>query len=139
MRKACEKFETPVTGGNVSFYNQASMGGKVEPVYPTPTIGMLGVLPDKKFLTGIGFKKPGDHIYLIGKSHNDINCSEYLYAYHKVKLSPAPVFDLEEEYRVQQIIMELIQRGLLESCNDVSDGGLFVTLFESAHAGKNGV
>ena len=138
MRKACEKFETPVTGGNVSFYNQASMGGVVEPVYPTPTIGMLGVLPDKKFLTGIGFKKPGHHIYMIGQSHNDINCSEYLYSYHKVKLSPAPVFNLDEEHKVQQLVTELIQSGVVESCNDVSDGGLFVTLFESGHVNKLG-
>lgn len=138
MKKACEKFETPVTGGNVSFYNQASMGGVVEPVYPTPTIGMLGVLPYKKFFTGIGFKKPGQHIYMIGQAHNDINCSEYLYAYHKVKLSPPPVFNLDEEYKVQQLITELIQSGVVESCNDVSDGGLFVTLFESGHVNKLG-
>jgi phosphoribosylformylglycinamidine synthase subunit PurL len=138
MRKACEKFETPVTGGNVSFYNQSSMKGIIEPVFPTPTIGMLGVLPDKKFLTGIGFKKPGHHIYLIGQSHNDINCSEYLYAYHKVKLSPPPVFDLQEEYNVQKIVSALIQSEVVESCHDVSDGGLFVTLFESAYTGKLG-
>ncbi|MFW5793042.1 MAG: phosphoribosylformylglycinamidine synthase subunit PurL [Bacteroidota bacterium] len=138
MSKACEIFKTPVTGGNVSFYNQTSKGSKVEPVFPTPVIGMLGILTDKKFMTGLGFKKPGHKIYLIGKSQNDINCSEYLYAYHKVKLSPPPAFKLDEEYNVQNIVKELIQKNFVESCNDISDGGLFVSLFESAHAGKLG-
>lgn len=138
MRKACEKFETPVTGGNVSFYNQTSMGNKVEPVFPTPVIGMLGILPDKKFITSLNFKKKGHHIYLIGKSQNDINCSEYIYAYHEVKLSPPPAFNLDEEYDVQKITSQLIQNELIESCNDISDGGLFVSLFESANAGRLG-
>ncbi|MFO8067419.1 MAG: phosphoribosylformylglycinamidine synthase subunit PurL [Bacteroidales bacterium] len=138
MRKACEKFETPVTGGNVSFYNQTSMGNKVEPVFPTPVIGMLGILPDKKFITSLNFKKKGHHIYLIGKSQNDINCSEYLYAYHEVKLSPPPAFNLDEEYDVQKITSQLIQNELIESCNDISDGGLFVSMFESANAGRLG-
>lgn len=132
MGKACEKFGTPVTGGNVSFYNQSTIGGKVEAVFPTPTIGMLGLIENKNHHTTLAFKEKGHMIYLIGRSHNDISSSEYLYSYHGIKASPAPFFDLEEEYRIQKAVMDLIQMNLLQSANDVSDGGLFVSLFESA-------
>jgi phosphoribosylformylglycinamidine synthase len=129
MSTACKKFETPVTGGNVSFYNQSSYEG---PVFPTPTIGMIGIVQDKKFQTSLGFKNEGDIIYIIGKSYNDISSSEYLYSYHKVKNSPAPRFDLDEEFTVQQAIKTLIKNALINSAHDISDGGLFITLFESA-------
>jgi len=138
MGMACRKFETPVTGGNVSFYNQTSIKNIVEPVYPTPTIGMLGVMEDKKLLTSIPFKNEGDSIYLIGKSVNDIACSEYLYDYHNIKLSPAPYFNIEEEFEVHQLIKELIRSKLLSSCHDISEGGLFISLFESAAPNKLG-
>ncbi len=138
MSKACEMFGTPVTGGNVSFYNQSSSGETTKPVFPTPVIGMLGLIHDKKHITGIGFKKAQDLIYLIGQSRNDIGSSEYLYNYHGVKLSQAPFFDLEEEYALQQIIQDLIRSGVVNSTHDVADGGLFVTLFESAKAGNIG-
>ncbi len=138
MTKACEKFGTPVTGGNVSFYNQATSGNKTEPVFPTPVIGMLGLLEDKGHATGIGFKNHGDRIYLIGQSRNDVGSSEYLHRYHQVKLSPAPYFDLEEEHAVQRALFQLIRQGIVQSAHDVSDGGLFITLFESAKAGNMG-
>jgi phosphoribosylformylglycinamidine synthase subunit PurL len=131
MTTACKKFSTPVTGGNVSFYNQTAMGNTIEPIHPTPVIGMLGVLPDKKFQTTLEFKKAGDKIFLLGKSYNDISSSEYLYSYHKVKLSPPPHFDLDEEYKLQDLVKELVKTGLTSSVHDVSDGGLFVTLAES--------
>lgn len=131
MGNACKKFDTPVTGGNVSFYNQYSEGGKVEAVYPTPTIGMIGILDKKQQMT-LDFKTKDDSIYLIGKPQEDINSSEYLYSYHKVKLSPAPYFNLDEEYKVQQVVGKLIEKKLIESAHDISDGGLFVTLIESA-------
>lgn len=138
MTKACKRFGTPVTGGNVSFYNQATKGNKTEPVFPTPVIGMLGLLIDKKHATGIGFRKPGDRIYLIGQSRNDVGSSEYLYQYHKVKLSPPPYFDLDEEYALQQAVLNLVREGIVQSAHDVADGGLFTTLFESAKAGNIG-
>ncbi len=138
MAKACEKFETPVTGGNVSFYNQSTLNGKEVPVFPSPVIGMIGLMEDKKNITGIGFKNEGDQIFLIGKSRNDINCSEYLYRWHKIKKSPAPYFDLEEEYELQELVKQLIREHVIESAHDVSDGGLFVTLFESARENKLG-
>ncbi|RPH29083.1 MAG: phosphoribosylformylglycinamidine synthase subunit PurL [Bacteroidales bacterium] len=132
MGAACEKFKTPVTGGNVSFYNQATMGGKEEAVFPTPTIGMLGLLENKNHHTTLAFQEKGHMIYLIGRSHNDISSSEYLSSYHGVKESPAPYFNLDEEYNVQQAVYELISRNYIQSAHDVSDGGLFITLLESA-------
>jgi phosphoribosylformylglycinamidine synthase len=143
MGKACTKFKTPVTGGNVSFYNQASSVGKAggnvnNAVFPTPTIGMLGILPNKKTATSLAFKNAGDRIYLIGERVEDINCSEYLYSYHGVKLSPAPYFDLDKEYEMQQTVIKVIEKGLIQSAHDVSDGGLFISLAESAMPNKFG-
>jgi phosphoribosylformylglycinamidine synthase II len=129
MGKACRKFKTPVTGGNVSFYNQSSDEG---PVFPTPVIGMLGILESKSNRMTLDFKKAGDSIFLIGESVNDINCSEYLYSFHKVKLSPAPTFDIDTELAVQDVVKDLIKKNLIQSAHDISDGGLFITLCESA-------
>jgi phosphoribosylformylglycinamidine synthase len=129
MSEACTKFETPVTGGNVSFYNQSSDEG---PVFPTPTIGMLGVLDDISTLMTSDFKQPGDLIYMIGDSANDIASSQYLASYHKILAAPAPYFDLEEEYTMQQMVKELIRYKVIVSAHDVSDGGLFIALTESA-------
>lgn len=129
MSKACEKFKTPVTGGNVSFYNQSSYEG---PVFPTPTIGMIGLLEDKSLQTSLDFKTEGDVIYLVGESKNDISSSEYLYSYCQVKASPAPYFDLDTEFKVQQAISQVIKNKLVQSAHDVSDGGLFMNLLESA-------
>lgn len=133
--EACTTFNTPVTGGNVSFYNQSSFEG---PVFPTPVIGMLGIVHDKNKVMTLDFKQEGDLIYLIGECRNDINSSEYLYSWHKVKGSPAPYFDLQEEYEVQAAVKGLIQQGLIQSAHDCSDGGLFVALAESAMAGNLG-
>jgi phosphoribosylformylglycinamidine synthase len=130
MGRACEKFGTPVTGGNVSFYNQSTIGGKDEAVFPTPTIGMLGILENKNHHTTLAFKEKGHMIYLIGRSHNDISSSEYLYSYHGIKASPAPYFNLDEEEKLQQVVLQLISKNLVQSANDVSDGGLFISLLE---------
>ena len=128
MGEACNKFRTPVTGGNVSFYNQSEDG----PVYPTPTIGMVGVLDDMNNKMGMKFTHPGDLIYLVGKSYNDINCSEYLHHLCGVTHSPAPHFELDEEYAVQQSIANLIEKNVIHSAHDIAEGGLFTTLLESA-------
>jgi phosphoribosylformylglycinamidine synthase len=135
MIKSCEKFDTPVTGGNVSFYNQSSDEG---PVFPTPTIGMLGLLDDISNKMTLNFSKAGDLIYLVGPVKEDIASSEYLYSFRKEKKSPTPAFDLDEEYNVQQAIKKVIAGKLVVSVHDVSDGGLFVALAESAMAGKLG-
>ena len=129
MSEACTKFETPVTGGNVSFYNQSSDEG---PVFPTPTIGMLGVLDDIKSFMTSDFKAAGDLIYLIGESVNDIASSQYLASFHNITACPAPYFDLEKEYAMHQVIKQLISQRLIASAHDVSDGGLYIALLESA-------
>jgi phosphoribosylformylglycinamidine synthase len=138
MSKACKKFKTPVTGGNVSFYNQSALEGTEVPVFPTPTIGMLGVVEDKKHITSLAFKGKSDLIYLIGQSENDISSSEYLASYHGVKESSAPKFDLDAEYDMQQTIIKLIRAGVIESAHDVADGGLFITLLESSFVNNVG-
>lgn len=128
MTEACNKFDTPVTGGNVSFYNQSPSG----PVYPTPTIGMVGILENADNKMTLDFKNEGDIIYLLGKSHNDINCSEYLHKIRGIEFSPHPYFNLDEEFRLHQTVSKLISGRMIESAHDISEGGLFVTLAESA-------
>jgi len=132
MSKACLKFETPVTGGNVSFYNQSVIDGKEVPVFPTPTIGMIGVIEDKNKIMTLDFKYKGDLIFIIGNSYDDISSSEYLVSYHGINESSAPYFDLEEEFLNQKIVKELILDDLINSAHDVSDGGVFITLTEMA-------
>ncbi len=132
MSAACTKFQTPVTGGNVSFYNHSKTGDKEIPVFPTPTIGMLGILKDKNRMMTLDFKQPGHAVFLIGKTTDDFASSEYLYSFHSIKNSPAPYFNLDEELQMQQVIIQLIEKGLIASAHDVSDGGLFITLLESS-------
>ncbi|MES2374422.1 MAG: phosphoribosylformylglycinamidine synthase subunit PurL [Bacteroidota bacterium] len=127
MGDACRKFKTPVTGGNVSFYNQNPDG----PVYPTPTIGMVGILDDFSNRMTLNFKQADDVILLIGKQQNDIGSSEYLHKLKKTEYSPAPYFDLDEELAVQQFVANLIKDKLIQSAHDISEGGLAITLLES--------
>jgi len=127
MGEACRKFDTPVTGGNVSFYNQNPEGA----VYPTPTIGMVGLLDDVNRKMTMDFKSDYDLIYLLGKGSGDIASSEYLHKVHQVEYSPAPQFDIEEELALQKKVLELIKKGIIESAHDISEGGLFISLVES--------
>lgn len=138
MGEACRALNTPVTGGNVSFYNQTTIKGETIPVNPTPTIGMLGILEDKSYQTSLAFQKKGDMIFMLGKCCNDLSSSEYLYAYHKIKKSPAPNFDLSFEVRLVNIMQELAKQNLVQSMHDVSDGGLYVSLVESSIPNKLG-
>jgi phosphoribosylformylglycinamidine synthase len=127
MGEACRKFDTPVTGGNVSFYNQSPDG----PVYPTPTIGMVGLLDDVSQKMTMYFKNPGDSIYLLGHIKNDFNSSEYLHKFHIVEHSPAPHINLDEEVLLHDTILQLIAKQSIQSAHDVSEGGLMITLIES--------
>ncbi len=127
MGAACLKFNTPVTGGNVSFYNQSPDG----PVYPTPTIGMVGIIENVEDKMTMDFKNAGDIIYLIGEHRNDIGSSEYLHKIVGEEYSTCPHFDLDEEYDLQQTVARLIREKTIQSAHDVSEGGLFVTLAES--------
>jgi len=132
MGEACRRFGTPVTGGNVSFYNQYTRQGETIPVYPTPTIGMLGLLDDYDQMMTLDFKQAGDQIYLIGTSRNDLGSSEYLRGVLGVEHSNCPHFDLEEEVAVQGLVKKVIENQLVQSVHDVSDGGLLANLLESA-------
>jgi len=129
MGEACKKFDTPVTGGNVSFYNQSSDN---DAVFPTPTIGMVGLIEGNKPHMTMDFKNAGDVIYLLGNSKNDIASSHYLAHYHKVQYSPAPYFNLDEEHQLHKALLGLINGNYIESAHDCSEGGLFITLLESA-------
>ena len=126
MGEACRKFNTPVTGGNVSFYNQNPEGA----VYPTPTIGMVGILDDFGTRTTLDYKETGDVILLIGEQQNDIASSEYLHKIKGVEFSPAPHFELDEEFAVQKFVTSIIKEQLIKSAHDISEGGLIVTLIE---------
>lgn len=128
MKLACEQFDTPVTGGNVSLYNQSEDG----PIFPTPTIGMVGVIDDAAAHMSLDFKATGHKLYLLGKQVEDIHSSEYLYSYHKVALSPAPYVNLLEEHQLQKCLYQLIREAAISSAHDVSDGGLIVAMLESA-------
>ncbi len=128
MGEACRKFDTPVTGGNVSFYNQSPEG----PVYPTPTIGMVGLLDDIKNKMSLDFKNEGDLIYLLGKVVDDFASSEYLHKIRKIEFSKVPYFNLEEEFRLHEVLKEIISEKLIVSAHDLSEGGLAVALLESS-------
>jgi phosphoribosylformylglycinamidine synthase II len=138
MSKACLKFQTPVTGGNVSFYNQTKIDGKEEPVFPTPTIGMIGVIKDKSKIMTLDFKTKGDLIFLVGESKDCIASSEYLVAYHGITESPAPYFDLEKEFAMQETVKGLIDKKLINAAHDCADGGLFTALIEMSFPNKLG-
>lgn len=135
MGKACRKFDTPVTGGNVSFYNQSTNGNAV---YPTPTIGMVGIIEKPEHHMTLDFKQVGDLIYLVGEAKNDLGSSQYLAKLKGVEYSPCPQFNLDEEYAVQMAVYDTITAGLLSSTHDISEGGLFVACLESAMAGGTG-
>jgi phosphoribosylformylglycinamidine synthase II len=134
MGDACRRFDTPVTGGNVSFYNQNPDGA----VYPTPTIGMVGLLENVNDKMTLDFKEEGDLVFLLGIPTNDIGSSEYLHKIQKVEFSPAPHFDIEEEARLQGKVAELIAAKVIRSAHDIAEGGLFVALAESSFPGGLG-
>jgi len=132
MGEACRLLDTPVTGGNVSFYNQSVIGNTTEPVHPTPSIGMVGIIEDVDHFTSLDFKNNGDVIYLLGNQREDINSSEYLREVHGVHSSPPPHFNEVEEMALQAAVIEIIEGGLINSAHDTADGGLFQTLLESS-------
>ncbi len=134
MSEACIKLETPVTGGNVSFYNQWEKG----PVHPTPTIGMVGVMEDPKKMMTMNFKKAGDTIFILGKQTDSLGSSEYLSEIHDVEYSNAPHFDIEEEVLLQKNIRSLIEDGLINSAHDIAEGGMIIALVEMGRMNKLG-
>jgi phosphoribosylformylglycinamidine synthase II len=127
MAEACRALGTPVTGGNVSFYNETEGEG----VYPTPVIGMLGLIEDARHTTTQWFKETGDVILLLGVTRNDLGASELLSVMAGEASGAVPRLDLEAEKAVQKVCLEAIQAGLVRSAHDCSDGGLAVALAES--------
>jgi phosphoribosylformylglycinamidine synthase len=127
MREACEVFDTPVTGGNVSFYNETEGRG----IYPTPVIGMVGLLEDRNHTTTQWFKNDDRTIVLLGRNGDDLGASEYLASHGRLE-GRLPRLDLDFERRVQEACLKIIRLGLVESAHDVSDGGLAIALAECA-------
>src|SRR5436189_1496765 len=132
VAEACRAFGTPVTGGNVSLYNESPLGV----VDPTPTIAMVGLIDDEKHITTQWFKEEGDVILLVGAaavndSGYNLGGSRYLKVCHGLKIGPPPHVDLAHEINVQNAVRDLIREGLVQSAHDCSEGGLAVTLAES--------
>lgn len=124
--EACRVLETPVTGGNVSFYNESPTAA----VYPTPVIGMLGILDDVAYATTASFKQAGDEIAFLGTNLEEVGGSEYLKVIHSQVAGDCPALDLQKEKAVQSACLALIHQRLLSSAHDVADGGLAVALAE---------
>jgi phosphoribosylformylglycinamidine synthase II len=138
MGEACEAFGTPVTGGNVSFYNQIEEEDRTVPVFPSPVIGMMGSMEDREKMMTLDMKEKGDLIYLLGEVSDDINASEYLVSWHGIRRSLAPHFDLGSERKLQSALRDMIGQNAVRSAHDVSDGGLFVSLVEKGIPGGYG-
>ncbi len=126
MSKACTALGTPVVGGNVSFYNETSGNA----IYPTPTVGMVGLIEDLEKHTDQWFKDEGDMIALVGENLEEIGGSEYLKALHGIDRGRPPAIDLEKEKNVQGACLKAIKAGIIKSAHDVSEGGLAVALAE---------
>jgi phosphoribosylformylglycinamidine synthase len=126
MGEACRFFDTPVTGGNVSFYNESPNTA----VYPTPTIGMLGLVEDLSHVTTSYFKDEGDLIYVLGEDKEELGGSEYLKIIHNKVAGDSPLIDLAVEKKLHNVILELIRKKLIKSAHDISEGGIVCALAE---------
>ncbi len=133
MGDACRELGTPVTGGNVSFYNESGDSA----IWPTATIGMLGLLEDHRFAVGVAFR-PGSAVYLLGETLPELGGSEFAEVVLGVVSGRPPALDLARERALHRLVREAARRGLLVSAHDCSDGGLAVALAESAIAGGTG-
>ena len=138
LGEACVALGTPVTGGNVSLYNQYRTDAGVKAVYPTPTVGMVGVLPDVSRRATTGFKRDGDVILLVGENTDELGASEYLAWVHGLEVGNPPRLDLDRAKALTEGVSSLIQAGLCDTAHDLSDGGLAVALAEMALAGDWG-
>ena len=133
--EACRALNTPVTGGNVSFYNEAGDTA----VYPTPVIGMVGLLENINQSTTIEFKGAGDFIVTLGALNGCLGGSEYLRTIHGKIQGPIPHLNLELEMGIQELCLEAIKKGIIKSAHDLSDGGLAVNISESIVHSKQGL
>jgi phosphoribosylformylglycinamidine synthase len=149
ISEACKEFKTPVTGGNVSLYNETlDSEGNPQPIYPTPVIGMVGIIPDLTKICGQGWQNEGDFIYLLGlpiesqienqKSKIVLGASEYLAAIHGIVAGKPPEVDYDLERIVQAACREGIRQGWVRSAHDSAEGGLAVALAEACISGNLG-
>lgn len=134
ISKACLALNAPVIGGNVSFYNESNGAA----IYPTPVIGMVGLIEDVDHITTQSFKAEGDVIVLLGDTYAELHGTEYQKVFHKEISGRPPQIDLDKEQRVQRLTLQAIRKGLVQSAHDLADGGLAVALAESAIAGGLG-
>ncbi len=126
IAEACRAFGTPVTGGNVSLYNESPAGV----VDPTPTVAMVGLIDDERYITTQWFKSAGDAIILVGEIGDELGGSQFLKVCHGKKIGPPPHVDLAHEIKIQNAVRDLIREGLVKSAHDCSEGGLAVALAE---------
>lgn len=135
MAEACRRFNTPVVGGNVSLYNQNPNGA----VDPTPTVGMVGIIADERWITRQYFQNDGDVIFLLGPIGEEMGATHYLKVVHGRKEGQPPRLDFDLELRLQEVLSSLIQQGLVQSAHDCSEGGLGVALAECSISGERQV
>lgn len=134
LADACRELGVPVISGNVSFYNE-SFG---QAIYPTPSIGLVGVIEDLSQVTTVGFKNEGDLIFMVGETANELGASEYLKVKFDKVAGPVPALDIELERDTQKAVLVAVREGLLSSCHDVSEGGAAIALAECCMQGKQG-
>ncbi len=139
LREACLALDTPVTGGNVSLYNQYRSGDAYVAIHPTPTVGMVGVLDDVERHAGLALRRDGDTLYLLGAGRPSLGASTYLASWHGLEAGRPPELDLVVERSLIETLHTMIAAGLVDTAHDLSDGGLAVTLAEMAIAGGRGV
>ncbi len=135
MSEACRALNTPVVSGNVSFYNET----RGEGIYPTPTVGMMGLLEDYLSHATQWFKDSGDLVVMLGENREELGGSEYLRAIHGIERGSPPELDMAREKAVQETCLEAISKGIVKSAHDCSEGGLAATLAESCISGEKGI
>jgi phosphoribosylformylglycinamidine synthase len=145
LAEACRQLKTPVTGGNVSLYNETlDAQGNPQPIYPTPVVGMVGLIPDLERVCRQGWRQDGDLIYLLGLplAHSSaqvtLGGSEYLAVVHQTTAGQPPMIDLDLEGRVQAVCRQGIRQGWIRSAHDCAEGGLVVGLAEACISGARG-
>jgi len=133
--EACRALNTPVTGGNVSFYNE----NRGVAVFPTPMIGMLGLIKKPEHITTAGFKMAGDAVILLGRPATTLGGSQYYYALRNKIMGPCPALDLAAEKALQDFLLDMISQGMVASAQDVSEGGLGAAIAECAMLSEDGL
>jgi phosphoribosylformylglycinamidine synthase len=139
IAEACRQLNTPVTGGNVSLYNETiDSQGTSRPIHPTPVIGMIGLLEDVRLTCGQGWRQVGDLVYLVGSLTASLAASEYLYVCHGQTTGRPPALDWNLERTVQSVCRQGIAQGWVRAAHDCAEGGLALALAEAAIAGNHG-